>query len=428
MRHLRTKLLIAMMAVVAITVVVSGLFTRRVAHEEMKRLMIARPFAQFDAQRREIEEFYQKHRAWNGITFRDRTVLTTPDHDVIATSSDLRNAKVSVTSNDVVTIDGARVRLRVQLPAMPIRDDGRVIALAYIMPDRAPLEVREIAALDRRLILTFAAAMLVALIVTLLLSRRITKPVENLTTAVDDMARGSVPSPVDVAGEDEIARLARSFNAMSSTIATQQELRRRMVSDVAHELRTPLTNLRCELEAAQDGLANVDVASLHEEVLHLSRLVEDLQELAVAEAGGLHLQKQPIDLGAVVKRTIIRPNRPVTINVNADSTIVDADETRIRQIVRNLLDNAIRHTHDGGTIDVDVKGNTVSIRNTGDPIPKDDLEKIFERFYRVDESRDRSSGGAGLGLAIVRRLVELHGGRVWAESDPTSTTFTFTLA
>src|SRR5205085_2145298 len=157
------------------------------------------------------------------------------------------------------------------------------IALAYIMPDRAPLELSEFAALDRRLIVTFFAAILAALIVTLLLSRRITKPVENLTIAVDEMARGSFPSPVPVDGEDEIARLARSFNAMSSSIETQQELRRRMVSDVAHELRTPLTNLRCELEAVQDGLSNGNVASLHEEVLHLSRLVEDLQTLAVAD-------------------------------------------------------------------------------------------------------------------------------------------------
>src|SRR6185295_15072206 len=135
------------------------------------------------------------------------------------------------------------------------------------------------------------------------ISRRITRPIEQLTAAVHELARGRTPSPVPVTGRDEIARLAASFNAMADAVTAQQELRRRMVGDVAHELRTPLTNLRCELEAIQDGLAAPDparVASIHEEVLHLQRLVEDLQDLAVADAGALRLERERIDLGAAV--------------------------------------------------------------------------------------------------------------------------------
>jgi signal transduction histidine kinase len=425
MRHLRTKLLLAMMTVVIVTVAVSALFTRRVMHEEMKRLTIERPLADFESQRRSVEDYYRAHRSWIGLPFRDRAILTTPSREVITTSTDIRAMKVTVSRDDNVTIAGPRVRLLVRVPPQPIRDDGRVIALLYILPDRSPVEGGQIAAIDRRLVITFAAATLAALLLTLLLSRRVTRPVERLTSAVDEMARGSFPLPVPISGEDEIARLARSFNAMSASIATQQELRRRLVSDVAHELRTPLTNLRCELEAVQDGLSTVNVASLHEEVLHLSRLVEDLQELAVADAGGVKLKLERIDLAEVVRRAVTLVQRPV--DVHAESTIVEADETRVRQILRNLLDNAVRHTPEDGAIEIRVRNASVAIHNAGDPIPANDLENIFDRFYRVDESRNRSSGGAGLGLAIVRRLVELHGGRVWAESDETGNTFTFTL-
>ncbi len=301
------------------------------------------------------------------------------------------------------------------------------------------MNVEEIETLDRRLIATFAAALLVAFVLTFVLSRRITRPVERLTVAVEEMARGALPAPVPVSGRDEIAELARSFNAMAAAIANQDELRRRMVSDVAHELRTPLTNLRCELEAIHDGLAVADaarVASLHEEILHLTRLADDLQELAVAEAGGLHLQLEAVDLGSTVARAagLLRAEaerRRIALTIEETEAMVIADHTRIGQIVRNLLTNALQHTPDGGRIGVTVRrdeaGVVVSVTDTGHGIPAAELERVFERFYRVDESRNRDSGGAGLGLAIVRRLVELHGGKVWAESSPDGARFTFTI-
>jgi two-component system sensor histidine kinase BaeS len=234
-----------------------------------------------------------------------------------------------------------------------------------------------------------------------------------------------------VRGRDEIARLATSFNAMADAVTRQEDVRRRMVGDIAHELRTPLTNLRCELEAVQDGLAAADgarIASLHEEVLHLQRLVEDLQDLAIADAGALTLHRERIDLGATIARIV-----GAQAELTCDAGIaVDADVTRLRQIVHNVLANALRHTPDGERVRVRVAhaggDATVSVIDRGPGIAAKDIDRIFERFYRVDEARGRERGGAGLGLAIVRRLVELHGGRVWADSvEGEGATFTFTL-
>jgi two-component system sensor histidine kinase BaeS len=321
------------------------------------------------------------------------------------------------------------------MPPMPILDaTGNPIARVYVMPADDAGETtadREIAAVDRRLILLFAIATLVALILTAVISRRITRPIEQLTTAVQEMGRGGVPVPVRVDGRDEIARLATSFNAMADAVAKQEQLRRRMTGDVAHELRTPLTNLRCELEAIQDGLAAPDAArvdSLHEEVLHLQRLVEDLQELALADAGALRLDKQRIDLGAAIAK-IAGAQAEVTAG---DGILVDVDVTRLRQVMQNLLANAVKHTPAGATIRVRVASDgahaTVAVADDGPGIPAGDLERVFERFYRVDEARGRGGGGTGLGLTIVRRLVELHGGRVWADSVAgNGTTVTFTI-
>jgi two-component system sensor histidine kinase BaeS len=326
-----------------------------------------------------------------------------------------------------LTISGRGVHL--VLHASPIRVGD---AFAYALPAREPTD--EAASLDRRLIVTFAAATGVAIVLAFLVSRRITTPMERLTAAVDAMARGARPAHVPVSGRDEIARLAQSFNAMSDAIERQQELRRRLVSDVAHELRTPLTNLRCELEGIQDGLANADparIASLHEEVLHLDRIVADLHDLAIADAGGLQLRRERIDLAATVARVTEAFAAFRSVELTApEEVFVTADPVRIGQVVRNLLSNALRHTRGAVRVSV-IRGEReaiVSIADDGPGIAAEHLPRVFERFYRVDDARSRADGGAGLGLAIVKQMVELHGGRVWAENAPEGgAVFTFAI-
>jgi len=444
MSRLRGKLLAAMIALVAVTLGVSALFTRRVTHEQVRRLLVARGPVDVGAAVSPLEEHVRANGGWRGVDAvidrvaadnSARVVLATLQGEVIAVSPDLRGARVAVGADDRVTASGPSGKLMVKVAPAIVRDGaGLPVARAWVMPlDHAePLDPeREMAAIDRRLVVSFAIAALVAVLLTVALSRRIVRPIEDLTSAVKQLGRGGSPARVRVTGGDEIARLAASFNAMADAVARQEELRRRLVGDVAHELRTPLTHLRCELEAIQDGLASPDAArigSLHEEVLHLGRLVEDLQDLALAEAGALRLDKERIDLGIAVARFVGEQAEVVS----EPGVVVDADAMRLRQVVLNLLSNATRHGPPGGRVTVRVAtagaDATVAVSDEGPGIPAHELEQVFERFYRVDPARGRDAGGAGLGLAIVRRMVELHGGRVWAESaEGAGTTVTFTV-
>jgi two-component system sensor histidine kinase BaeS len=321
-------------------------------------------------------------------------------------------------------------------------------------------------------------------VLTLFFSRRLLGPIEALTTAARHMERGDLRQRVPDAAGDELGELARAFNAMADGLERAERLRRQMVGDVAHELRTPLTNVRGYLEAVQDGLARPDPAvieSIYEEVLLLNRLVNDLQDLALAEAGRLHLEPRPVAVEDLVERAVAlaRPaaeQRGVELAVQpAPELCVQADPERIGQVLRNLIGNAIAHTPAQGAVLVSVQALAegpgsaavapgrqnagsgllgvgegscsqfaphgfdtaadrpsqfvlVEVRDTGGGIPAADLPHIFERFYRADPARARATGGTGLGLAIVRQLVELHGGRVWAESAPgAGTTMRFTL-
>jgi signal transduction histidine kinase len=295
---------------------------------------------------------------------------------------------------------------------------------------------------NQQLLFAAGAAGVVALLLTWLLSRRILGPVEALTVAAGKMERGDLSQKVEVDTGDEIGKLAHAFNAMSDSLARQETLRRNMASDIAHELRTPLSNIRGYLEAAQDGMVEPDaklIASLHEESLLLSRLIEDLQELQLAEAGQLSMEPVSVDVGDLIDNAAhaLKPAadaRGVSILVEAEPDLppVQADRERIGQVLRNLMDNAITHTPEGGEITVSARASAdeieVSVRDTGEGIPPEHLQNVFERFYRVDSSRARSTGGAGLGLAIVKQIVVLHGGRVWADSEVgVGSTFYFTL-
>jgi signal transduction histidine kinase len=231
------------------------------------------------------------------------------------------------------------------------------------------------------------------------------------------------------------------MNEMADDIERVESLRRQMVTDVAHELRTPLTNIRCQLEALQDGIIGAEPAvidSLHDEVLHLNRLIDDLQDLAVAEGGELSLLPAPVDLSGEVRRalTALEPRaRAAGVRLRAaipDDMLVHADPRRLGQVLRNLLDNALTHTPEAGFVEVEAsraRGEVeVRVRDSGVGIPVEHLPFVFERFYRADPSRSRDTGGFGLGLSIVKQLVEAHGGRVGVTSVVgEGTTFTFTL-
>ncbi|MDY7040344.1 MAG: ATP-binding protein [Chloroflexota bacterium] len=299
-----------------------------------------------------------------------------------------------------------------------------------------------LASANRTLLLIAVGASLGAVLLILGLSRRIFAPVEALTAAARRMEAGDLSQRVGITSQDEIGDLGQAFNSMADGLARLEELRRNMVTDVAHELRTPLSNIRGYLEGLQDGVVEPErhiIDSLYEEAMHLNRLVDDLQELSLAEAGQLRLERRPVALADLVDKAVeaVRPRADaegITLQVDLpeDLPLVDVDPQRIGQVLRNLLDNALTHTPSGEEIAVAASASgqwvEVGVRDTGSGIAAEDLPYVFERFYRADKSRSRATGGAGLGLAIARQLVEAHGGQIEVESEiGRGTQFTLTL-
>jgi len=266
--------------------------------------------------------------------------------------------------------------------------------------------------------------LLLTVVATVLVGRRLVRPLRALTDAARSLQDGDLTARVTITGRDEVARLGAAFNEMSATREKYEELRKTMVSDVAHELRTPLSTIRAWLEGTQDGLVERDdalVASLLEETLLLQHIVDDLQDLSLADAGRLRLRKEDVRLADVLARVAAAHGArahaaDVELRVRSAEVDVVADPKRVRQIVDNLVGNALRHTGRGGAVTVVARRDgdwaVVEVADTGVGIGAEDLPRVFERFWRAEKSRGRDAGGSGLGLAIVRDLAEAHGGAV----------------
>lgn len=291
-----------------------------------------------------------------------------------------------------------------------------------------------------RVVTVTGVVLLLAVGVTALVGVRMVRPLRALASAADRMRDGGDGPPVAAGGRDEIARLATAFNAMADRRREVERLRRNLVSDVAHEMRTPVTNIRGWLEAAEDGVVPLDrelTTSLLEEALQLQHVIDDLQDLAAADAGELRLHPQPVEVAELLRATAdafgsAADRAGVTVTVDAAPTTITVDPVRLRQAVSNLLANAIRHTPSGGTVTigarVDGDALVIDVADTGEGIPADQQPFVFERFWRADRSRSRRTGGSGLGLSIVRKLVEAHGGTATVASTPgRGATFTVRL-
>ncbi|MER5550425.1 HAMP domain-containing sensor histidine kinase [Streptomyces sp. NPDC002793] len=276
------------------------------------------------------------------------------------------------------------------------------------------------------------AALVLALTVgaSILAGVRLVRPLHALTGAAQRMRDGEGPSPVVVAADNEIGRLAAAFNDMSAHRARMEEQRKVMVSDVAHELRTPLSNIRGWLEGAQDGIADTDaqfVSSLLEEALQLQHIIDDLQDLSAADAGALRLHPEPVRIDDLLAHVVAAHQAQadaagVALAVavpEGHETVPEltADPVRLRQAIGNLVSNAVRHTPAGGRVTLRAHSAggaedevVVEVADTGSGMAPEDLPYVFDRFWRAEKSRSRRTGGSGLGLAIVRKLVEAHGG------------------
>jgi signal transduction histidine kinase len=386
-----------------------------------------------------IGQAYRMNDSWEGIQDNIEQMAAVSGERIVIV--DEEGLAVADSRNEII---GQPVDRRWPPPvATLLTSDGPIGAL-YILPKVGPDDPGRafLSAVNRSVLLGALIAGLAAVLFTLATSSRILEPVERLTEAARRMEKGDLSVQVHIESEDEIGQLAHAFNSMAGSLSQQETLRRNMVSDVAHELRTPLTNLRGYLEASRDGLVETDAAlvnNLYEETMLLQRLVTDLQDLAQADAGQLALVRAPTDLNALVEQaaTIIQPQAldkglTVAAEMPTDLPLVDADPERVGQVLRNLLNNAVAHTPAGGTVTISAEARgdqvAVSVNDTGIGIAPEHLPHVFDRFYRVDKSRARQTGGAGLGLAIVRQIILAHGGSVSVESTPgQGSAFTFTL-
>jgi two-component system sensor histidine kinase BaeS len=291
------------------------------------------------------------------------------------------------------------------------------------------------------LILGAAVGLVLGALAASWLLRRLLRPLERLTEATRAIAAGDLAARVPPAPDPELQRLADAFNQMAASLERVEQLRRTLVEDVAHELRTPLTSLQGYTEAMADGVVEPSpdmLRTVNEEIVRLTRLVDGLDELARGERGEPVQARAEVDLAALVQRAVHiqspeLASRRIRVRVEDAASLPTllAEPDAIGQVVSNLMQNAARYTDDGGEIVIRVgeKGGWVrcAIENTGSEIPAADLPLIWERLYRVDPSRTRASGGAGIGLAIVRQVVEAHGGQVGASSEGGRTEIWFQL-
>jgi signal transduction histidine kinase len=280
--------------------------------------------------------------------------------------------------------------------------------------------------------ISIAAAFVLGLIVT----RQITQPIYELKEGATRIAGGNLDYRVNIRSKDEFGDLANSFNQMATSLKKDEEMRRRLITDISHELRTPLTVIDGTVTAIEDGVFAPNrehLDTIKEQTTMLTRLVTDLRDLSLAESGQLKLDRTPTDMADFLRRKLTQFEAKAWekhITLQLDATLglplINIDRFRIDQVVTNLLANALTHTPNSGSIKVGLKnvvgaGNSVSlvvsIADTGEGIPPEHLPHMFERFYRVESARSRTDGGAGLGLAIVKQMVLAHGGTVRVESE-----------
>jgi signal transduction histidine kinase len=284
---------------------------------------------------------------------------------------------------------------------------------------------------DLTVLLVAGAASSAALGAALLLAATILRPLERLRSAALALARGDLAARAPGGGPAELAELAASFNEMAAQLEELFDARRQLVAWASHDLRTPLASIQAMLEALEDGLAEPEhyLPAMREQVKTLSLLIDDLFELARIDAGVLSLEIEEAPLPRLVESCLRgleaeAQARNVALEARMDGSIpaVRCAPDKVERVLFNLLTNALRHTPSDGSVAVVIEPLReevqVTVEDTGEGMAADSLRRVFDRFWRGDRARSRETGGAGLGLAIARGLVEAQGGRIWAENRP----------
>lgn len=410
-----------------------------------------------------LSEFYSRERSWDGVQRvvdmllipggNSRLVVADGSGTIVGDTGDALlgqdAGQLGLDGGTSIAVAGEEVgKLYAMLPAAAVSGKGfrRGLPGTHLPgADEAPhmdiLERNFLSNVNRSLWLAILIAVGVAVILGLVLTRRITRPLQALAAGARQIAGGHLGHRVELSSRDEVGEVAESFNAMARSLDENEQARRRLMADIAHELATPLTVIEGTVDGILDGVFQPDaehLGSVKEQTVLLTRLISDLRDISLAESGQLKLERAPTDMVELVGRKVSQAElaareKGIRLELKAAPGLpaVNVDAGRMEQVVANLLTNAVRHTPGGESITVSMRtvdadaahrvdgpSLVMSVADTGEGIAPEHLPYVFERFYRAETARSRAGGGAGLGLAIARQMVQAHGGRVWVESQP----------
>jgi signal transduction histidine kinase len=450
MRSLTLKLTLAFLFVSIVGVALIAIVVRQQTHRQFDRFVLDR--YQIDLLD-DLSTYYSQSNSWQDF---NAIVIRGGSHRPGA-APNLYPAPITLTDvNGQVVFGGRQYEAGEHVPeaemnmAVPVEVDGQTVGWVLFggfgeqglqLPESP--EAQFLDRFNRAILLGAIGAVVVALLLGVLLARTISRPVREVTAATQVVAGGDLGYQVPVRTKDEIGELAASFNQMSADLAQVTEQRRQMTADIAHDLRTPLSVMLGYVEALSTGKLEPTpetIAVMYAKGRHLQHLIDDLRILALADAGELVLMRRPVEARALLEHAALAyqvqaQEQGIQLSVEAqeDLPLIDADPDRINQVLNNLVSNALRHTRDGGRIDLSAEAKKgvvlLRIRDNGAGIKPEDMPHIFERFYRGDKARQQNENGeSGLGLAIAKSIVEAHGGEISVASvSGQGSTFTVAL-
>ncbi len=453
MRSLRFKWSLTLFATSLAGILLVGVIATSVNYREFRRHRDRELRSLYG---RLVGEFYKRNKAWDKIDI----IRTGIYVDKPLMEADSIDAETALHSSIVETLHGAsfvvadedglvvqpagdyragdKLRPGETARGLPIVLDGKKVAtvVGVASPGFAPAELDFLGRVNRFLVVAAGSAVFLAVLVGTLISRAFLQPLTELTGAIRKMKVGEFDQRVPVRANDELGELGSAFNQLAEELQRVYKLRKQMTADIAHELRTPLTVISGYLEGLREGVIpatgeNFEV--IYQEAQLLNRLVEDLRLLSLADAGELNLVYQPVrprELLAGVAKSFSpmaeSHSVDLTVAVHQDTKVAELDRDRMTQVLRNLVSNALRYTVENGQIELSAEPDgdqlLLAVSDNGSGIPQNELENIFERFYRVDSARYPTDKASGLGLAIAASIVEAHGGRISATSRPGSGT------
>ncbi len=439
---MRWRLLLVFLLMIVIALGVVSVVARYTTQQEVRTFLGHGGQVGLENLARSLEDYYDENGSWQGVM---------PLLNGGAGKGPGRGAGGNEAGGDHLLLDAAGEFAAGSETALDSLSEGDInladaiplevggVLVGYLVPEGGMADLPDnfesllIERVNRASLLAALISGAVAIPLAFLLSAMILRPVFGLTRAAESLAAGDLSQRVIVRGNNELAVLASTFNQMADSLQAAKNRRQALTADIAHELRNPLAVQRAHLEALQDGIyaptpENLDL--ILQQNQQLTYLVEDLRTLALADSGALSLHRRWMDLVDVCEAARERflpqaRQKNIALLVNCPETSIKAqvDRERLQQILDNLLQNAIRHTPEGGQINLtlDVVGDAArfAVHDSGSGIPETALPHIFDRFYRVDKGRDRVSGGTGLGLSIARKLAEVHGGTLTADNHPT---------